>query len=97
MSYEVILSPESQKYLEKVDQKSERIIKDNLDSLKEEPYPRPNRKAKGDVEKVSMNGNEIYRMHISRSHTAFYWINEDEKVVDITNIVDIDKAHKMYN
>jgi len=97
MKYDVILSPESQEYLEKVDEKSERIIKDNLKSLKEEPHPRPNRKVKGDVEKVTMNGQEIYRMHISRSHTAFYWIKEDEKLVDITNIVDIDKAHKMYD
>lgn len=97
MSYEVVLSPESQDYLESVDEKSERIIKDNLGVLKEEPHPRPNRKAKGDVEKVTMNGQEIYRMHISRTHTAFYWINEDEEIVDVTNIVDIDKAHKMYD
>jgi hypothetical protein len=65
--------------------------------LKEEPHPRPDRKAKGDVEKVTMNGQEIYRLHISRSHTTFYWIKEDEKLVDVTNIVGIDKAHKMYD
>ena len=51
MSYKVILSPESQEYLEEVDEKSERIIKNNLKALREEPHPRPNRKVKGDVEK----------------------------------------------
>jgi len=97
MSYKVILSPEAQEYLEKVDSKSEKIIKNKLKSLKEEQHPRPNRKAEGDVEKVEMGGQEIYRMHISRTHTAFYWIKENEELVDITNIVDIDKAHKMYD
>lgn len=97
MSFEVILSPESQEYLEQVDSKSERIIKEKLRALKEEPHPRPNRKAEGDIEKVEIGGREIYRMHISRTHTAFYWIKEDDKIVDVTNIVDIDKAHKMYD
>ncbi|QGA80496.1 type II toxin-antitoxin system RelE family toxin [Candidatus Nanohalobium constans] len=97
MKYEVILSPEAQEYLEKVDEKSEKIIRNKLKSLYEAPHPRPNRKAEGDVEKVTMNGQGIYRMHISRSHTAFYWIKEDENTVDVTNIVDIDKAHKMYD
>jgi mRNA-degrading endonuclease RelE of RelBE toxin-antitoxin system len=97
MSFEVILSPEAQEYLKDVDSKSEKIIKEKLRSLKEEPYPRPNRKAEGDIEKVEMSGQKIYRMHIFRTHTAFYWINKDEKLVDVTNIVDIDKAHKMYD
>jgi hypothetical protein len=36
-------------------------------------------------------------MHISRTHTAFYKVREQEGQVHIVNLVDIDKAHKMYD
>lgn len=97
MSYNVILGEKAQDYLADQDSKTKRIIKNKLRTLQEEPFPRPNRKAAGDLEKVTVKGEEVYRMHISRSHTAFYWIHKEDKIVDITNIVDIDKAHKMYD
>lgn len=97
MSFEVILGPKAQEYLAKKDDKSTRIIKSKLKALREEPFPRPERKAEGDIEKVTVDGEEVYRMHISRSHTAFYWINREKQVVDVTDIMDIDKAHKMYD
>lgn len=62
----------------------------------EEPYPSPEAKS-GDREKVTVNGEETYRMHISRSYTAFYNIVEGNNRVIITEILDIDKAHKMYD
>ncbi len=71
-------------------------MKDNLRKLEEEPYPRPDSKS-GDTEKVTVKGEEYYRMHISRTHTAFYRIEESENQVHIINIVDIDTAHKMYD
>jgi mRNA-degrading endonuclease RelE of RelBE toxin-antitoxin system len=97
MNYKVILGENAQDYIEGQDSKTERIIKTKLKSLREEPFPRPNRNAVGDIEKVSVKGEEVYRMHISHSHTAFYWIHKEDKIVDVTDIVDIDTAHKMYD
>ena len=64
--------------------------------MEDEPYPRPNNKL-GDTEKVTVDGEEYYRLHISRSHTAFYRVKESESQVHVINIVDIDTAHKMYD
>lgn len=50
-----------------------------------------------DREKVTVNGEEVYRMYISRSYTAFYIIKKQAKKVIVTDIVDIDTAHKMYD
>jgi len=72
------------------------FIKQNLRKLKDEPHPSPEAQS-GDREKVTINGEEVYRMHISRSYTAFYVIKEDEEQVIVTDIVDIDAAHKMYD
>jgi len=38
----------------------------------------------------------MYRLHIGRTHTAFYVILEDEKEVRVVDLLDIDQAHKRY-
>lgn len=94
--YELRIDLEAAEFLSSQDEKTKRIIKNNLEKLEEEPYPSPNTKS-GDKEKVTVNSKEIYRMHISRSYTAFYVIEEGDNQVIITDIVDIDTAHKMYD
>jgi mRNA-degrading endonuclease RelE of RelBE toxin-antitoxin system len=94
--YDIRIDLDAREFLESLEGKSRRIIKSNLKKLEDDPYPRP-QNAIGDVEKVEVNGEEIFRMHISRSFTAFYVINEDHERVVVTDIVDIDKAHKMYD
>lgn len=96
MTYEVRVDIQASKFLNSCGSKTRRIIKDNLKALKETPYPSPEAK-KGDREQVSINGEKVYRMHISRSYTAFYVVNEEQKQAVITDIVDIDTAHKMYD
>lgn len=96
MTYEIRLHPDADEYIKAKDPKSQRIIKNNLRKLEEESYPRPD-SGTGDTEKVTVNEDEYYRMHISRTHTAFYKVREDQNQVHIVNIVDIDKAHKMYD
>lgn len=39
---------------------------------------------------------EGYRMHISRTWTALYTVEEDESQVLVHEITDIDDAHKRY-
>lgn len=95
MSYEILLADEARDYLAALDEKSTRIVKENLKKLADEPYPRPEA-GSGDREKLVVDGEEIYRLHIGRTHTAFYDILGDEKEVRVIDILDIDDAHKRY-
>lgn len=95
MSYEVLLSEEAREYYGSLDEKSQGIVKENLEKLEEEPYPRPDA-GSGDREKVTVEGEEVYRLHIGRTHTAFYVVAEDEGQVRVVDLMTIDEAHKRY-
>jgi mRNA-degrading endonuclease RelE of RelBE toxin-antitoxin system len=95
MSYEVLLAEEAREYVAALDEKSKRIVKDNLRKLTDDPYPRPDT-GTGDKEKLVIDGEELYRLHIGRTHTAFYDVLEADKEVRVIEIVDIDEAHKRY-
>jgi mRNA-degrading endonuclease RelE of RelBE toxin-antitoxin system len=73
--------------------KTRRIIKTALDRLEQEPYPGTH----GDKEKIVLKGGVvIYRLHISRSYTAYYDIDKEEKLVKVQEILSIEQAHKKY-
>lgn len=91
-AYEVRVAIEVRDFLQDLDEKSKRIVKDNLAKL-EEPYPG---RGKGDKEKIEWQGDAVYRLHIGRSWTAFYDIDETEQVVRIREVMPIDQAHKEY-
>jgi len=95
MSYNVLLADQPRKYVQTLDEKSTRIVKENLRKLEDDPYPRPDSGA-GDKEKVHVDGKETYRLHISRTHTAFYSIVEDEQQVRVVELLPIDEAHDRY-
>lgn len=92
-SYQILLSPDAKEYYSALDEKSKRIVRENLQKLGEEPYPG---RGKGDKEKLPVDGEEIYRMHIGRTHTAFYLILEADEQVRIVDILTIEEAHKRY-
>jgi mRNA-degrading endonuclease RelE of RelBE toxin-antitoxin system len=95
MSYEVLLAQEAREYVGALDEKSARIVKDNLRKLADDPYPRPG-SGSGDKEKLVIEGEELYRLHIGRTHTAFYDVLEADEEVRVIEILDIDEAHKRY-
>lgn len=95
MSFTVLLGEQPVEFLSNADTKTERIVKDNLASLEDEPYPRPGA-GTGDREKLVIDGREMYRFHISRAYTAFYTIEEGEETVCVLEILSIDDAHKRY-
>lgn len=95
MSYNVLLSDEAREYYASLDDKSQRIVKENLEKLEDEPYPRPDA-GSGDREKVTVDGEELYRLHIGRTHTAFYVVDDSKNQVRVVDITDIDDAHKRY-
>lgn len=91
--YELQVSKEVHEYLQSLDNKSQRICKDNLKKLRENPYPG---RGKGDKEKLIVEGEEAYRIHIGRTYTAFYKILENPNTVRVVELLPIDKAHKKY-
>ena len=93
MSYEILLGDDARDYLQVLDEKSQQIVKDNLRKLSEDPYPGS---GKGDKERLVVEGEEMFRLSIGRTHTAFYLINEDDADVRVIDIMDIDEAHKRY-
>jgi len=96
MSYNVLIAADAREYISVLDEKSTRIVKENLEKLADDPYPRPESGA-GDKEKVVVDGEEIYRLHIGRTHTAFYDVLESENEVRVVELIDIDEAHKRYD
>lgn len=95
MTYNVLLSEQAREYYGALDEKSQRIVKENLEVLEDEPYPKPGA-GKGDREQLTVDGEEIYRLHIGRTHTALYDILEDEQQVRIVELLPIDEAHDRY-
>lgn len=94
MSYEIVVQRKSADFLNHLDDKSRRIIRTRLATLIDDPYPGIG----GDRELIkSPKGKpdeKVYRLHIGRSYTAFYQINE--KTVYVTEILTIEQAHKKY-
>jgi mRNA interferase RelE/StbE len=92
MSYDVVLSDDAVNFLLSLDKKSKSICKKNLQKLTN-PYPG---RGIGDKERIVIAGKDRYRIHISRTYTAFYVIDEKEKVVRVVEILTIESAHKKY-
>lgn len=95
MSFNILLADEAREYVAALDEKSTRIVKTNLRKLEDDPYPRPG-SGSGDKEKIIVDGEEMYRLHIGRTHTAFYNILDQEQEVRVVEIMDINEAHKRY-
>ncbi len=88
-AFSVVIDEEANEYLGKLKDKSQRIVKDSLRSLEEDPFPGKG----GDKELL---GKGIYRIHIARSYTAFYKIFQEDKTVMILWLGTIEQAHKLY-
>lgn len=95
MAYQVLLGDQPREFLADADEKTERIVKEHLRSLRDEPYPRPGA-GRGDREQLPVDGEELYRMHISRTYTALYTVDEEAWEVRVREILPVDDAHKRY-
>lgn len=95
--YTVALAEQPREFLSEADDKTERIVRENLSKLGDDPHPRPG-SGRGDKEKITFEGEEAYRLHIGRSYTAIYRIEleGDESRVPVHLILPIDEAHKRY-
>ena len=80
-------------FIGSVPEKSRRIIRNALQGLCENPFPG----SSGDKERLVLRGGkEIYRLHIARTYTAFYSIEDETRIVRVHEILPIEQAHKMY-
>jgi len=92
MAYKIVLSDDSVNFLLSLDNKSKTVCKKNLHKLSS-PYPG---RGIGDKERLIINGKDRYRLHIGRTYTAFYIIDENNKLVRVVEILPIEVAHKKY-
>ena len=91
--YQLLIEEGALAFIDSLDEKSKRICKDNIKKLAEDPYPGS---GKGDKERLVVEGEEIYRLHIGRTYTTFYDILEDDDAVQVFEVLPIDEAHKRY-
>jgi mRNA-degrading endonuclease RelE of RelBE toxin-antitoxin system len=91
-AYKLVIRKKALEFINALPPKSQRIVIEKCKTLADDPFP-----GQGDKEIIQRRGHEaIYRLHISRSYTAFYKVYKDEKMVKILDIMTIEQAHKIY-
>ena len=92
VAFQIVISKNALDFINSLPQKSQRIVIEKCKALAEDLFP-----GQGDREMIKRRDHkEIYRLHISRSYTAFYKIYKDEKLVKILDVMTIERAHKVY-
>jgi len=76
--YCVLINRDAQKYIDSLTEKSNRIVKKKLETLKDNPHP-----GRADKKKLQLPDYDLFRMHVSRSYMIFYRIYEEEKTVKV--------------
>jgi mRNA-degrading endonuclease RelE of RelBE toxin-antitoxin system len=93
LTFSLLLWHELSDEINRLPEKTRRIIKTALKRLEEDPFPGSH----GDKEKLVLRGGIVlYRLHISRRYTVFYEIDIEEKLVIVQEILPIEQAHKKY-
>jgi mRNA interferase RelE/StbE len=88
---EVVIDVDAKAFLDRLPKKSRDIVKAKLHILTTNPFLGKG----GDKELLySPKHKEVYRLHISRSYTAFYRI--EGNTVLIQWLGSIEQAHKLY-
>ncbi|MEI6102703.1 MAG: type II toxin-antitoxin system RelE/ParE family toxin [Methanothrix sp.] len=92
VTYHLVIGKKALEFISALPSKSKKIVIEKCKTLADDPFP-----GQGDKELIHRKGHkDIYHLHISRSYTAFYKINKDEKMVKILEITTIEQAHKIY-
>lgn len=88
----MLIGTKASKFLSTLTDNSQKRIKNKCKGLVEDPYP-----GQGDDKELIERGRKsAYRLHVARSYTVFYRINENDKEVKILKITTIEQAHKLY-
>ena len=90
VAYRLVIRKKALEFVNLLPSKSQRIVIEKCKTLADDPFT-----GHGDKEIIHRKGHDdIYRLHISRSYTAFYKIYEN--MVKILDITTIEQAHKIY-
>ncbi len=93
MTFRILINRKALESIQSLSEKSRRIVMEKLKTLQEDPYPGSG----SDRECLHVHGREdTYRLHISRTFTAFYRIHEQEREVHVLAVMSIEQAHKRY-
>ena len=91
MTFPILVEDDVLEFMENLPEKSQRIVKNKITRLSEDPYPGKD----GDKERFTCPGKEpVYRLHISHSYTAFYRIKNER--IYVFGLMTIEQAHKKY-
>jgi mRNA interferase RelE/StbE len=92
IAYHLVIRKKALEFVNLLPSKSQRVVIEKCKTLACDPFP-----GQADKEVIHQKGHDdIYRLHISRSYTAFYRIYKNEKLVKILDITTIEQAHKIY-
>ena len=90
--FTIVIERRAREFVKRLPPKIRRIIVEKILELKEDPFPG------GNKEKLEYpHPPAVYRLHIGRSFTVFYVIEQEENLVKIEKILTIEKAHKEYS
>jgi mRNA interferase RelE/StbE len=93
LTWTVVVRKELVEYLNSLDEKSRRIVRTKLLSLEENPCPG----SPGDKERLTLRDDTVlYRMHIGRTWTVLYRVDEVSRMVKVIEMLTIEQAHKRY-
>ncbi|MDD5187603.1 MAG: type II toxin-antitoxin system RelE/ParE family toxin [Methanoregula sp.] len=92
MTFEVRIDIDAIEFVNSQSDKSRRIIETQLKNLEDDPFPGKG----GDKELLNLHqGARLYRLHIGRSFTVFYEV--EDNIVYVNKIMTIEQAHKKYS
>jgi mRNA interferase RelE/StbE len=93
LTFRILINKKALESIRSLSAKSRRIVMEQLKTLQDDPYPGSG----SDKERLHVHGREdTYRLHISRTFTAFYRIHEQELEVHVLAVMSIEQAHKRY-
>ena len=90
VNFEVLIDEDAQEFLDNLPEKTQENVRSKLRLLEENPFPG------GNKELLNPKHKGLYRLHISRTYTAFYRIFSEEKTVRILWLGPIEQAHNLY-
>ena len=91
MTFRILINRKALESIRSLSEKSRQIAMEQLKTLQEDPYP-----GSGSSKERLHGREDIYRLHTSRTFTAFYRIHEPEKEVHVLAVMTIGQAHKRY-
>lgn len=87
--YRLLVEREALSFVERLDGRVERLCKEALAALADDPYPGSGR---GERTRVVVDGGEAFRLRVGGTCTAFYEVLEDDDAVRVLELLPSDEV-----